>query len=132
MIIFTNIIINELFLKIMTVMLKDFWTTNKIIIHLHIIFFEYNIIWNKVKKSHNLLSLIIHKDELDVFMKFDVVKTIYEIYKNTDWSKSIVMNKKVQLIEHNLITWMLWITDVISLHLIFDSDSWKKFWEYYN
>jgi len=132
MIISINIIINELILKIITAALKDSQTTNKIIIHLHVIFSEHNIIWNKVKESHNSLSLIIHEDELDVLVKFDVVKTIYEMYKNTDWSKLIVMNKKVQFIEHSLTTWMLQIINVISLHLISDSDSWKKFWEYYN
>jgi len=37
-------------------------------------------------------------------MKFDVVRTIYEMYKNTDQFKLIVMNKKVQFIEHSLTT----------------------------
>jgi len=27
---------------------------------------------------------------------------------------------------------MLQITDIILLHLVSDSDSWKRFWEYYN
>jgi len=27
---------------------------------------------------------------------------------------------------------MLWVIDIISLHLISDFDSWKKFWECYN
>ncbi len=41
------------------------------------------------------------------------------------------MNKRVQLIEHSLTTWMLQITDMI-LHPVSDFDSWKRFWEYYN
>jgi len=98
---------------------------------LHVIFSEQNIIWNKVKGSCDPLSLIINEDELDVLAKFDIVKTIYEVYKGTDWSKSIVMNKRVQLIEHSLTTWMLWVADVIP-HPVSDLDSWKRFQEYYN
>jgi len=126
-----NSIINELVVKITTSALKNSQTKDKIIIHLHVIFSEHNIIWNKVKEPHNSLSLIIHEDELDVLTEFDIVKTIYEMYKGTDQSKSIVINKRVQLIEHSLTTWMLQITDMI-LHLISDPESWKGFWEYYN
>jgi len=130
-IIFINDIVNELVEKIKTSALKNSQTEDKIIICLHVIFSEQNIIWNKVKEPHNLLSLIINEDELDVLVKFDVVRTIYEVYKGTDQSKSIVMNKRVQLIEHSLTTWMLQVADMI-LHPVSDSDSWKEFWEYYN
>jgi len=127
----TNGIVNELIEKIKTSALKNPQTEDKIIIHLHVIFSEQNIIWNKVKEPHNLLSLIINEDELDVLAEFDIVRTIYEVYKGTDWSKSIVMNKRVQLIEHSLTTWMLQVTDMIP-HPVSDPDSWKGFWEYYN
>ena len=103
-IIFINDIVNELVEKIKTSALKNSQTEDKIIICLHVIFSEQNIIWNKVKEPHNLLSLIINEDELDVLAEFDVVRTIYEVYKDTDQSKSIVMNKRVQLIEHSLTT----------------------------
>ncbi len=128
---FTNDTVDELVEKIETSALKNPQTEDKIIIHLHVIFSEQNIIWNKVKGPRNPLSLIINKDELDVLAEFDIVRTIYEVYKNTDWSKSIVMNKRVQLIEHSLTTWMLRVTDVIP-HPVSDPDSWKGFWEYYN
>jgi hypothetical protein len=55
-------------------------------------------------KNLDPLSLIINEDELDVLAEFDIVRTIYEVYKGTDQSKSIVMNKRVQLIEHSLTT----------------------------
>ena len=130
-VIFINSIVDELVEKIETSALKNPQTEDKIIIHLHVIFSEQNIIWNKVKEPCNLLSLIINEDELDVLAKFDIVRTIYEVYKGTDQSKSIVMNKRVQLIEHSLTTWMLQVADMI-LHPVSDSDSWKGFWEYYN
>ncbi len=130
-IIFTNDTVDELVEKIKTSALKNPQTEDKIIIHLHVIFSEQNIIWNKVKGSRDPLSLIINEDELDVLAEFDIVKTIYEVYKGTDQSKSIVMNKRVQLIEHSLTTWMLQVADVI-LYPVSDSDSWKGFWEYYN
>ncbi len=130
-IIFTNDTVNELVEKIETLTLKNPQTEDKIIIHLHVIFSEQNIIWNKVKGPCDPLSLIINEDELDVLAEFDIVRTIYEVYKGTDWFKSIVMNKRVQLIEHSLTTWMLQITDMI-LHPVSDSDSWKGFQEYYN
>ncbi len=130
-IISTNGTVDELIEKIETSVLKNPQIKDKIIICLHVIFFEQNIIWNKVKEPRNSLSLIINEDELDVLAEFDIVKTIYEVYKSTDWSKSIVMNKRVQLIEHSLTTWMLWVTDMI-LHPVSDPDSWKRFWEYYN
>jgi len=126
-----NSIIDELVEKIETSALKNPQTEDKIIIHLHVIFSEQNIIWNKVKGPRDSLSLIINEDELDVLMKFDIVKTIYEVYKSTDQFKSIVMNKRVQLIEHSLTTWMLQVADMI-LHPVSDSDSWKRFQEYYN
>ncbi len=103
-IISTNDTVNELVEKIETSALKNSQTEDKIIIHLHVIFSEQNIIWNKVKEPHDLLSLIINEDELDVLAKFDIVRTIYEVYKGTDQFKSIVMNKRVQLIEHSLTT----------------------------
>jgi len=127
----TNDTVNELVEKIETSALKNSQTEDKIIIHLHVIFSEQNIIWNKVKEPHDSLSLIINEDELDVLVKFDIVKTIYKVYKGTDQSKSIVMNKRVQLIEHSLTTWMLQVADMI-LHPVSDLDSWKGFWEYYN
>ena len=83
-VIFTNGTIDELVEKIETLTLKNPQTEDKIIIHLHVIFSEQNIIWNKVKEPHNSLSLIINKDELDVLAEFDVVRTIYEVYKSTD------------------------------------------------
>jgi len=130
-IIFTNDTVDELVEKIETSVLKNPQTEDKIIIHLHVIFSEQNIIWNKVKGPCDPLSLIINEDELDVLAEFDIVKTIYEVYKSTNQSKSIVMNKRVQLIEHSLTTWMLQVTDMI-LHPVSDSDSWKGFQEYYN
>jgi len=122
-IIFINSTVDEFVEKIETSALKNPQTEDKIIIHLHVIFSEQNIIWNKVKGSRNSLSLIINEDELDVLAEFDIVRTIYEVYKNTDWFKSIVMNKRVQLIEHSLTTWMLWVADMI-LHPVSDPDSW--------
>ncbi len=103
-VIFTNGTVDELVEKIETSTLKNSQTEDKIIIHLHVIFSEQNIIWNKVKGPRNSLSPIINEDELDVLAEFDIVKTIYEVYKDTDQSKSIVMNKRVQLIEHSLTT----------------------------
>lgn len=57
---------------------------DKIIIYLYIIFLKHNIIQNKVKESYNLFLFIINENELNDFVKFNIVKTIYEIYKNSN------------------------------------------------
>ena len=126
-----NITVDELILKIEKAVQKKTSTRNKIIVCLHIMSSKKDIIWSRVKEDCDSGSSVINKDELDIFADFDVVKTIYEIYKYTDWSKSDVINKRVQLIEHSLTTWMLWVTEMIP-HLIFKPNQWKKFWKYYN
>ncbi len=73
---FTNGIIDELVEKIETSALKNSQTKDKIIIHLHVIFSEQNIIWNKVKEPCDSLSLIINEDELDVLAEFDIVRSL--------------------------------------------------------
>ncbi len=57
---------------------------DKIIIYLYIIFLKHNIIQNKVKESYNLFLFIINENELNDFVKFNIVKTIYEMYKNSN------------------------------------------------
>ena len=121
-----NITVDELILKIEKVMQKKISIRNKIIVCLHIMSSEKDIIWSRVKEDCDSGLSVINEDELDIFADFDVVKTIYEVYKHTDWSKSDVINKRVQLIEHSLTTWMLQVTEMI-LYLVFKSNQWKRF-----
>jgi len=99
-----NNTVDELIKKIERAAQKEAHIKDKIIIHLHIIFSEDQIIWKSVKEDCDSGLSVINEKKLNILTEFNVIRMIYEMYKHTYWFKSIVMNKRVQLIEHCLTT----------------------------
>ena len=105
---------------------------NGIIIHLHHISSEINIVWMKIKRNWNSLSQIIEENSLiRICVKFLVAQIIYDSYRKTTSLVSDIVNKCVRLIEHSLTTWILWFTDVIN-HSLSDHSHWLNFRNLYS
>ena len=78
---------------------------NAIIIYLHHISSEINIVWMKIKKNQNSSSQIIKENDLiRICAEFLVVQIIYDSYRKMTSLVSDIVNKCVRLIEHSLTT----------------------------
>ena len=74
---------DELVFKITNITQANLVTKDKIIIHLHFLFSEQDIIYKTVKVSHkSSLSDDFNKEKLEMLTQFNIFRSIYEIYKN--------------------------------------------------
>ena len=123
---------DELIFKITNMTQANSATKDKIIIHLHSLFSEQDIIYKTAKAPHKSPSSDdFNKEKLEMLAQFDIFRSIYEIYKNVKQSDFIVRDKRVQLIKHSLTTWILQIAD-LQEHPVSESKKWSKFQKYYN
>ena len=96
---------DELIFKITNIAQTNSATKDKIIICLHSLFSEQDIIYKTVKVSHKLSSSDnFNKEKLEMLAQFNIFRSIYKIYKNVKQSDFIIRDKRVQLIEHSLTT----------------------------
>ena len=79
----TNDIADELIFKITNMAQVNSAIKDKIIIHLHSLFSEQDIIYKTVKASHKSSSSDdFNKEKLEMLAQFNIFRSIYEIYKN--------------------------------------------------
>ena len=82
-IILINDTADELVFKIINMTQANSATKDKIIIHLHSLFSEQDIIYKTAKASYeSSLSDDFNKEKLEVLAQFNIFRSIYEIYKN--------------------------------------------------